>query len=112
MSSTYDATALVKSSQSDSNLGDAIKKAKEDNDPQTVFYLNPISADLTEKQVSDGSKKDILTTEYYWATKIEQTVQGQFGKGTTRERHSIQASWDRASYRSKLLDYSTKTTPW
>jgi hypothetical protein len=88
------------------------KRAREDNDPQTVFYLNPISANQTDQQAPGASKEDIMTTVYSWATKIEHTVQRNLGNGSVAERHTIQASWDRAAYRAKLLDYLTKTTPW
>ncbi|OTA96499.1 hypothetical protein M434DRAFT_27634 [Hypoxylon sp. CO27-5] len=93
-------------------VDDDLKRAKEDNDPQTVFYLNYISANSTSSQGLDASKKDILTTVYSWAPKIEHTVQRNFGKGSDAERHSLQASWDRAAYRAKLLDYLARTTPW
>ncbi|KAI1412728.1 hypothetical protein F5Y13DRAFT_189929 [Hypoxylon sp. FL1857] len=94
------------------DIDDDLKRAKDDNDPQTVFYLNSISAAQTSQQAPDASKEDILTTVYSWATKIEHTVQRNLGKGSDAERHTLQASWDRAAYRVKLIDYLTRTTPW
>ncbi|OTA65973.1 hypothetical protein K449DRAFT_431435 [Hypoxylon sp. EC38] len=105
-------STTVQKPSSPKGVDDDLKRAKEDNDPQTVFYLNYISANSTLQQGLDASKKDILTTVYSWAPKIEHTVQSNFGKGSDAERHSLQASWDRAAYRAKLLDYLAKTTPW
>lgn len=90
----------------------AIKKAREDNDPQTVFYLNPTSTAVTSLGELDDLINDIQTTKYDWATKIEQTVQKQLGEKDPKKRHDIQLSWDRASYRARLVDYLTRTTPW
>lgn len=106
--------ATVDSPRDIKNAEDAIKKAREDNDPQTVFYLNPTSTSTTTTVLHDFGDliKDIQVTKYNWATKIEQTVQLQFSKGENKERHTIQTSWDRASYRAKLVDYLTRTTPW
>lgn len=89
-----------------------VERARDDNDPQAIFYLNPVPLVPTSQQDQHASKEDILITLYFWATKIEHTVQSQFGKGSDQERHSVQASWDRAAYRAKLLDYLAKTTPW
>ncbi|KAI0836852.1 hypothetical protein F5Y06DRAFT_298086 [Hypoxylon sp. FL0890] len=93
-------------------VDDDLKRAKEDNDPQTIFYLKSISAAPASQQTPDASKQDILTTLYSWATKIEHTVQSKLGNGSDAERHTLQASWDRATYRVKLLDYLARTTPW
>ncbi|KAE8356259.1 hypothetical protein BDV28DRAFT_127286 [Aspergillus coremiiformis] len=99
-----DAMQAIHSSADVGRAEDAVNKAREDDDPQTVFYLNP-------EPKFDGLN-DLETTKYSWATKIEQTVQLQFGKKFPDKRHSIQMSWDRASYRAKLVDYLLRTTPW
>ena len=105
-------STVTQNPSSTKGVDDEAKRAREDNDPQTVFYLNPISAGPTSQQALDASKEDILITVYSWATKIEHTVQRELGNGSIAERHAIQASWDRAAYRAKLLDFLTRTTPW
>lgn len=112
MTSTQAVAAPTGNQPSQLDIGDSIKKSKEDNDPQTIFYLNPISADLTKQQTpGDDYKNDLLITEYSWATKIEETVQGVLGV-SPKDRFSIQSSWSRASYRAKLVDYLVRNTPW
>lgn len=81
---------------------DSIKRYREDDDPQTVFFLDPAPA-------FDGIN-DLHVTRYNWATKIEQTVQSYYGK--KEKRHGIQLSWDRASFRAKLVDNLLRKTPW
>lgn len=77
-----------------------IGRQREYNDPQTIFYLIPTVAGSPPPQ-------DILTTLYFWATRIENTVREQGNQGK-----DIQAGWDRGAYRPRLLDHVTRTTPW
>ncbi|KAJ8128390.1 hypothetical protein O1611_g5242 [Lasiodiplodia mahajangana] len=80
---------------------------KEYNDPQAIFYLISLEDGHQLPQKVPKDPEDMLTTLYFWATRIENTVSqnGNQGKDT-------QASWDRAAYRAKLLDYLTRSTPW
>lgn len=94
------------------DMDKTIQLAIEDNDPQTVYYLNPRPANTASQSDSDKLIRDIFATQCVWATKIETTVRAQFGSGTPQERHTLQASWDRASYRAKLVDFSARNTPW
>ncbi|RAQ57596.1 hypothetical protein COH20_008951 [Aspergillus flavus] len=104
MSTSYDISVQepVHGQNDIKNAEEAIKRFREDDDPQTIFFLN-FAPEF------DGME-DLHVTKYSWATKIEQTVQAQYGK--EKERHAIQLSWDRASYRAKLVDYLLRTTPW
>lgn len=94
-----------------SSVGDDVNKGKEDNDPQTIFYLNRILA-ASSQQAIDTPLEDIWTTLYFWAPRIEQTVQQQLGNDDIHEHHSLKASWERAAYRVRLVDHLARTTPW
>ena len=86
-------------------IENAIAQSRKDNDVQTVFYLNSISA-------LEVNPDALQITTYDWATRIEVEVQNVFGGGNQKDRHSIKASWERASYRAGLVDSLAKRTPW
>jgi hypothetical protein len=92
-------------------LGDLVKAFKEEADPQTVFYLNPISPSGQDDHAASNGRELLWKTVYSWAPKIELTVREKLK--TSPEQHvTAQASWDRASFRSKLVDNLLKNTPW
>ena len=91
---------------------DDVNRAREDNDPQTIFYLKFASADPTLQRALDASRKNILPTVHYWATKIERTVRENLGGESDPGRSGAQASWDRATYRVDILDHLARDTPW
>ena len=109
MSSEHDINGLF---GNESSVDDDIKMSKEENDPQTIFNLNPISKDTPPQQDFEDAKEAVLNTEYFWATKIEQTVQKNLGSSNAKDRFSMERSWERASYRAKLVDFLARTTPW
>ncbi|KZM24087.1 uncharacterized protein EKO05_0010256 [Ascochyta rabiei] len=90
---------------------DPIKALDSDADPQTVFYLNPVGPEgLVGSSSSDGARY-LQQTLYLWATRIESTVSEKL-KTPPNEHGSARASWNRASFRSKLLDNLMRSTPW
>lgn len=88
------------------DVGDLVNRFDTDADPQTVFFLMPIGLDE-----ENTDYPPLLKTLSLWAVKIEQTVHEKLP--TPPDEHAtVQASWDRASYRSRLLEGVLKSTPW
>jgi hypothetical protein len=116
MSETLDSSlpvADVKATNSDKKqAADAINKAKEANDVQTVLYLNPIPASGLDDETK-GILDQFEVMKADWATKIERTVQQQIARGgKIKKDHTLQAGFDRASYRAKLVGSLPKQAPW
>lgn len=88
------------------------ENVRRDSDPQSIFYLNPVTASTATQQTCDASTQDIFVTIYSWATKIEDTVREKLGKGQATKHHAIQSCWDRAAFRAKLVDFLARQTPW
>ncbi|KAF3761665.1 hypothetical protein M406DRAFT_50824 [Cryphonectria parasitica EP155] len=98
---------LIQSSLASLGGVDIQSLAKDPRDPQTVFYLNPVYASEKDNAAVNDAKEALQDTIYSWAPKIERTVQEKLPKD-----HNLQASWDRASFRAKLVDALAKQTPW
>ncbi|KAH9993909.1 hypothetical protein F4779DRAFT_608396 [Xylariaceae sp. FL0662B] len=98
--------------KSSNTYDDDVRRTKEDNDPQTIFYLKFVSVDPALHRALGDASRDVLPTLYFWATKIERTVQEKIGNKNDPERGTAQASWDRAAYRVELLDHLARDTPW
>ncbi|CZT03140.1 uncharacterized protein RCO7_11522 [Rhynchosporium graminicola] len=109
MSSEIEINSLFGNEKS---VDDLIKIFKEENDPQTVFNLIPISPDKPLQQETEDAREAILKSQYFWATRIERTVQEKLGSSNARERFSMERSWERASFRAKLVDFLPRQTPW
>jgi hypothetical protein len=104
--------AAIKDLSSIKRVDDDIGRAFEDHDPQTLFYLNTFAVSSQGEAFRTTNCESVQTTLSSWATKIEHTVQTNLGQGSDKDRHKIQASWDRSSYRAKLIDFLAKQTPW
>ncbi|CZT13149.1 uncharacterized protein RAG0_16726 [Rhynchosporium agropyri] len=109
MSSEIEINSLFGNEKS---VDDLIKIFKEENDPQTVFNLIPISPDKPLQQETEDAREAILKSQYFWATRIERTVQEKLGSSNAKERFSMERSWERASFRAKLVDFLPRQTPW
>ncbi|KAF2135362.1 uncharacterized protein K452DRAFT_322958 [Aplosporella prunicola CBS 121167] len=97
-------TSIVAQDQPSVEVADnLVRSVKEGNDPQSIFYLNPISAENPATRLVG-----LWTTLHFWATRIENTVSSNLGF----DDKGLQASWDRAAYRPRLLDHLARITPW
>lgn len=105
-------TAAKMSPRSTDTYDDDVRRAREDNDPQTIFYLKLASADHAFQQTLDASHRDLSPTLYYWATKIERTVREKLGSERDPKRGATQPSYGRASYRVEILNHLARDTPW
>lgn len=110
---------------------DDVRQAQQDNDPQSIFYLDLFSPDPRRQKTFDVSSGNIAPTLHHWAARIERTVlenldthePQQDEGGLPRQpqqqqiqchkvRGSAQASWSRAAYRVELLEFLARDTPW
>lgn len=115
MSSSDNAIAIADSNSQEvtGRISDIVKRVKEDNDPQTAFFINLIYKDPSKQTEFENAQNEIALTISSWAPKIEQTIQSsKLYQGSAKNRCTLQGGWDRASYRAKLIDYLVKNTPW
>ena len=93
------------------DVGDLVHRFDTDADPQTVFFLMSIGLNEENTDYASEMFPPLLKTLSLWAVKIEQTVHQKL-QTPPDEHATVQASWDRASYRSRLLEGVLKSTPW
>lgn len=93
------------------DVGDLVKRFDTDANPQTVFFLMPIGLNEESAVYESEIFSPLLKTLSLRAVKIEQTVHQKL-QTPPDEHATVQASWDRASYCSRLLEGVMKNTPW
>ena len=93
------------------DVGDFVRKFDADADPQTVFFLMPVGVSGQDANCASENFAPLLKTLSLWTVQIEQTVREKL-QTPPDEHGTVQASWDRSSFRSKLLESVMKSTPW
>ena len=93
------------------DVGDLVRKFDADADPQTVFFLMPVGMSGQNANCASERYAPLLKTLSLWTVQIEQTVHQKL-QTPPDEHGTVQASWDRSSFRSKLLESVMKSTPW
>lgn len=93
--------------KADKSTEDAVKQALSDNDVQTVFFVNQISKDQSERTLSN-----LNASNYQSSTRVEATVYDKVKKGELPKDTSLESGFTRSSYRARVFDFLIQSTPW
>ncbi|RAL64852.1 hypothetical protein DID88_001448 [Monilinia fructigena] len=91
----------------DKETEDAVKQALNDNDVQTVFFVNQISKNQNERTLSN-----LNDNNYYSFSRVERTVYDKVNKGELPKDNSLDSGFTRSSYRVRLFDFLIQNHPW
>ncbi|KAI9641626.1 hypothetical protein NHQ30_009480 [Ciborinia camelliae] len=91
----------------DRETEEAVKQALSDNDVQSVFFVNQISKDQSERTLSN-----LNSNNYYSFSRVERTVYDKVKGEELPGDTSLESGFTRSSYRVRLFEFLFQKTPW